>query len=220
MEMLRCAIESGIDFDRVFILTAQDYPLISKRRIWDILQDNPTKEYIIGYSIKGDKRQLECATVYHFFRDAPEWLMLRKVARRMMQALPIRKKPYLSVAGERWQLYKSSSYMCITFGLAKYIYNKVSECKEIYRYFRYAFVPEELVIPTVVFNSPYKENATDLSTETYPGLKAMSAVTYFNYGSQIQVFDDSDYDELIHSGRMFARKFSSVKSGKLMDMLR
>lgn len=50
-EMLREALSAGIDFDRIFILTAQDYPLWSNGEIEKELVDNPAKEYIIALNI-------------------------------------------------------------------------------------------------------------------------------------------------------------------------
>lgn len=218
-ELLRCAIESNITFDRIFLLTAQDYPLISNEQISTILRENPQKEYINGYCITNDASQKENVTVYHFFRDAPEWLHLRKIAYDIMHVLPIRKKPYLVIESKKWLIYKSSSYMCITWDLAKYIYEQINKNKQIERYFKHSYVPEELVIATIVFNSPYRNYTTNLSTGGYPGLNVLSPITFFHYDSKIQVFEEKDYDELLSSKRMFARKFSSTQSKKLMDLL-
>ena len=47
----------------------------------------------------------------------------------------------------------------------------------------------------------------------------MSAVTYFNYNKEIQVFSLKDYEELKESDKMFARKFASDISETLMNKL-
>lgn len=51
------------------------------------------------------------------------------------------------------------------------------------------------------------------------GLKSLSAITYFNYGKEIQTFTLKNYDELKHSKKMFARKFATGISDSLMDKL-
>lgn len=86
-------------------------------------------------------------------------------------------------------------------------------------YFRYSFAPDEMVIPTIIFNSPYKENASVYPYNRYDGLKSLSAITYFNYGKAIQVFKLEDYAELKRSGKMFARKFESGISDSLIEKL-
>lgn len=71
-ELLRSCIESGVEFDRMFILTAQDYPLWSKREIVNELETNPKKEYILGLditTITEPKKIRDKLVLYHFFRD-------------------------------------------------------------------------------------------------------------------------------------------------------
>lgn len=223
-ELLRSCIDSGIDFNRVFILTAQDFPLWSKQRIIAELEANPQKEYIIGLditNISGPKAIKDKIVLYHLFRDMPRrYVGLRELSRVIMKCVPFRKKSCLAVGNECWDVYQASSYTCVTMELARYIYKAMAERPELERYFRTAYVPEEMVFPTIVFNSPYRERAMLYPPRRYDGLKYLSAVTYFNYGRAIQVFDETNYDELIGSGKMFARKFSSVKSARLMEMLK
>lgn len=217
-----------MDFDRVFILTAQDYPLWSKQKIVSELEDNPQKEYIIGLdisSITEPKKIRDKLVLYHFMRDIPvRSVKIKKMfsggSRIIMRMLPFRKKAHLTVDGKRWDVYQASGYMCITMKLAKYLYKEMADNHSVEKYFKHSFVPEELVIPTIVFNSSYRNRAMLYPYNRYDGLKSLSAVTYFNYGKAIQVFDENNYDELIQSGRMFARKFSSEKSARLMEKLK
>lgn len=243
MEMLRCCIESGIDFERVFILTGQDFPLMSMEKMEESFQNQPSKEYIIGLNMTllADKdkhenasilklslptNQRERITLYHF-RDIPTKRLknrtkkgISRVLLLVSRTLPFRKNPYLTVNGMRWDVFLASSYMCITMDLAKYIYTTITEHGEIERYFIHSFTPEEMVIPTIVFNSPYRNHAVLYPNNKYEGLIKLSATTYFHYGEKIKTFDETDIEELLSSGRMFARKFSSTKSPRLMDKLK
>lgn len=76
-----------------------------------------------------------------------------------------------------------------------------------------------MVIPTIVFNSSFKNNCILYNQNTYNGLKNLSAITYFNYGKEIQTFTLDNYEELKNSGKMFARKFTTGISDRLMDKL-
>lgn len=226
-EMLRSCIDCNVPFDRVFILTAQDYPLWNQQRIIEILESNPNKEWLYASDITTmagniGKRQRRKVTLYHFFRDIPvRNYSVKKAfsgsARIIMRMLPFRKKPFLVVEGNRWDIHYGSSYMCVTMNLARYIYNQMSTNRGLMKYFKHSYVPEELVIPTIALNSPY---ASYCEKKDGGELIDVSAVTYFNYSDAIQVFDETNYEELIQSGKMFARKFSSEKSVKLMEMLK
>lgn len=209
-------------------MTAQDYPLWSKQEIVSELEANPSKEYILGLDITNitePKKIRDKLVLYHFFRDIPvRSVKIKKIfsggSRLIMQMLPFRKKPYLIVDGKQWDVFQASGYMCITVELAKYLYKVMDGNKEVEKYFKHSFVPEELVIPTIVFNSQFRNRAMLYPYQRYDGLKSLSAITYFNYGKSIQVFDETNFDELIQSGKMFARKFSSEKSARLMEILK
>lgn len=227
MEMLRTCIESGEKFDRIFILTGQDYPLWSNDEIRAELQSNPHKEYIIGLDIselRNPSKIRPKIVLYHFFRDMSHTpYKIKKLfsggSRFLMSLLPIRKKPYIIVNNQRWDVWQASGYMCLTLPCARYVLNEMMYNKKIMNYFRYSFAPDEMVIPTLIFNSPYKEKATVYPYNRYDGLKSLFAITYFNYGKCIQTFTLDDYKELKDSGKMFARKFESGVSDALMDKL-
>lgn len=136
-----------------------------------------------------------------------------------MTILPIRKRNFININNQEWHIYLSSSYMCISFNLCKYIYNELITNTKLLSFFKYSFVPEEMVIPTIVFNSAYRNNCTLYNKNTYDGLKTLSAVTYFNYQKEIQTFTLEDYNELKNSGKMFARKFATGTSNSLMNKL-
>ena len=85
-------------------------------------------------------------------------------------------------------------------------------------YFRHSFIPEELVIPTILFHSPYREGCEEVEGG-YLELEDLSALTYFHYGEKVSEFRLEDYDELIASGKMFARKMRTGVSDTLMDRI-
>ena len=235
-ELLRNCIEFDFDFDRIVLITGQDYPLVSREKLFEIFQENKEKEYLIGLNLSKlshsslkNRNQIKKITKYHFFRDffsVPTCIQgkLCALCYSFFCLLPPMKKPYVTVDNERRDVWLSSSYFALSWKCAKYVYECIENKKEYTRYFRWTFVPEELLIPTI-FNSDFARNATISKVGEYPGLSNLSALTYFNYGKQIQVFDESNYTELMNAcaeggGRLFARKFSSRKSDKLIELIK
>ena len=224
-ELSKSCISSNIPFDRIFLLTGQDYPLMSNEEINKILCENPNKEYVIGLNISkidNPPKIKKKFVLFHFFRDLKTSYKIKKtfsgVSRILMSALPIRKKAYLVIDDIKWYVYQSSAMMCITSNLAHYILEKLSD-KRIINYFKYSFAPDEMVLPTILFNSPFRDHCSLYKKDIYDGLKSLSAITYFNYGKEIQTFTLKNYDELKHSKKMFARKFATGISDSLMDKL-
>lgn len=226
-ELLRVCLGSGSKFYRIFILTGQDYPLLSNEEINKELAAHPQKEYIIGLDISNiasPSKIRKKLVLYHFFRDMEGVSYQTKkifsgASRLLMTLLPVRKKPYIVIQGKRWDVFQSSSYMCVTYELASCVYKEMLRNRKLMSYFKYSFVPEEMVIPTIVFNSPFRTRCEYYTKGTYDGLKYLSGITYFNYGKEIQTFTLNDYEELKRSGKMFARKFATGVSDSLMDKL-
>lgn len=224
-ELLKSCLNYNISFNRIFILTGQDYPLISNDDINKELNENPKREYIKGLNISNIENPPKIKkklVLYHFFRDLRTSYKLKKVlsgtSRIIMTILPIRKKTFLLIDNKRWPVYQASAMMCITYDLARYVFDKLND-QRIINYFKYSFAPDEMVLPTIIFNSPYRINCSLYEKDSYEGLKTLSAITYFNYKEKIQTFTLDDYNELKHSGKMFARKFVTGISDSLMDKL-
>lgn len=224
-ELLKLCLNHSVQFDRIFILTGQDYPLMSNDEINKELSKNPKKEYIKGLNISNIDNPINIKKriiLYHFFRDIRTSYKIKKylsgISRIIMTILPIRKKTYILIDNSKWPIYQSSAMMCITYDLARYALEKLSD-KRIINYFKYSFAPDEMVLPTIIFNSSYRINCSLYEKGSYDGLKTLSTITYFNYGKEIQTFTLDDYNELKHCGRMFARKFATGISDSLMDKL-
>lgn len=87
------------------------------------------------------------------------------------------------------------------------------------KYFRTSFVPSELCIQTIVFNSPFASKGLLLEGE-YPGLTRLTPLHYIDYGASIRVMTLEDLPVLRQSGKMFCRKVVSGESDTLIEKLK
>lgn len=213
-------------FDRFVIMTGQDYPLMSNKEIIKAYEEQPNKIYMTGMNLtrRGTKKIKEKFTVYHLFRDLPFRNPKIKQAfsfsaRTLMRILPVRKCDHISYPnGGIWDVYQASGYMSLPHDVARLVHDNLNENQILMKYFKYSFVPEEYVIPTIIFNSKYKNQATEWK-DSYKGLNRLSALEEFHYGDAIKVYTETDFGYLVSCGKMFARKLETGKSDKLMDLL-
>lgn len=226
-ELLRCAFETekGQDnFSRFVIITGQDYPILSNIQMFDWYNNHPKQQILSGVNLMQNfPEDYHLFMVYHFFRDThfKKYLYQRiasAVSRKVMRLVPLRKHPYLQIDGEKWDVWKSSSYMCLTHDCAQYVL-EMMERKDICDYFLHSFVPEEMMIPTVVFNSKWKSEAIEVQRSDYLGLISISMLEEFEYGQEIKVYNEDDLEYLLSCGNFFCRKVQTGLSDKLMDML-
>lgn len=214
-------------FDRFVIITGQDYPLFSNERIIKVYQSLKDRILMTGanLSIRGTKAQQDTYRLYHFFRDLPIRNKdlsgkISKAVRMAMRILPFRKNNFITMAdGEKWDIYKSSGYMSLTHEAAVLICREMRNNRRLRNFFRHSFVPEEICIPTIIFNSALKDKATLLDDDKPVWLINLSAIEQFDYGTVIKVYTEDDYGKLINSNKMFARKLESGISDRLMDLI-
>ena len=93
------------------------------------------------------------------------------------------------------ELAKASNWFSITEACCDYILSKSSWLKDN---FKYTHVSDEIAIPTLIINSPFREN---ISRESIRKI-------YWNRGATY-TWNKDDLDELLTSSSLFARKFTS-----------
>ncbi|SOD99836.1 beta-1,6-N-acetylglucosaminyltransferase [Spirosoma fluviale] len=225
MELLRCVVDSGIEYHRVVCLSGLDYPIFSNAVIADTLSSNDF-EYIQAMNLSQTitlSQHLK-VTLYHYFRDfETKHVLLKKmlsgISRNIMKLTPFRKKTSVLISDKLVDVYMGSDYWALTFDCAKYVYSKLESEKALMAYFKYTFVPSEMCIHTIIFNSHYSEKAILYAGSNYPGLCNLTPLHYIVYGKSIKIFTDTDFSELVNSGKMFFRKATTDASGKLLDMI-
>ena len=228
MALLKAAIDHPVTFDHIFMLTGQDYPIWSNARITHWLAEQGEREQLCGACVNREgPTYREQRKLYQSFRplfDLPHLsarnnLRLAVLYRKMRHVIGQKKPLWLTVDGQRWDLYKGSDYWCISEQLAKYIYNMYNTHPEIRRYFADSFAPSETLIQTIAFNSPQWAERCMLRKGEYPGLVALTPLHFIIYSGAIRIMQDFDYSMLIDSGKMFVRKLQSGRSDSLITLL-
>lgn len=225
-ELIAAVLRSGISYTHIVCLSGQDYPLWSNTDIHRYFEEHKETEFIVGFNLTHctRKQQLHKITHYHPFRDLPWrnlWWKNKLVvaSRTLMRMLPLRKPPFTSIDGKRAEVYFGSDYWAVTLPCARYIYEKLCTEKALIRYFKTSFVPSELCIQTIVFNSPFASKGFLWKGE-FPGLARLTPLHYIDYGASIRVMTDEDLPELWKSGKMFCRKVVSGTSDTLVEQIR
>lgn len=226
--LIQAALEHPQDFDYIFFLSGQDYPLWSVDRINTWLQEQNGKELLSGVCINTPQESFQQQqALYQSFRPDLNFPLIgetwnRKLGilyRKVMHLLNRRKKLTLTIDDEQWQLYKGADYWAISQQLAQHILYTYQKHPEIRRYFSDSFAPSETMIQTIAFNSPQWAAKCLLWEGEYPGLAALTPLHFIIYDPIIKIMDESDYDTLINSGKMFTRKLVSGKSDRLVKLL-
>ena len=227
MRLISEALQAYDDFDFLFMLSGQDYPLWGIKRIKRYLESLQGAELLSAIRIDCQEVEERHKKIYRQFRPQTDWKWispklndwLSKCWRKAARAIGLSKPLSFDVDGQEWHLYKGSDYFCLSRRLAEYVLEQWESNPEIKRYFESSFAPSETCIQTIAFNSPEFRDKADLHTGPYTTLKDVTRLHHIDYVPVIRIWREGDFTELQESGKMFARKFATGISDTVLDMI-
>ena len=225
LRLLRKAVDEG-GFQYAVLLSGQDFPITSNRRIETFFEEHEGKEFI-GYTPLPPKKEewgphiMERIEYYWRADDVlhllemsgseglREWgwsayCNLTRLAYRCAPGLKIKFLPGIVPYG-------GSSWFTISFRCAKHILNYLQDHPEYCKFFSHTVIADECFFQTLILNSPIRDyvvNDTLRFIDWDPG------------SLHPRVLTDDDYDRIVTSGRLYARKFDSTKYPDIISKIK
>ena len=205
-------------FDYVFLLSGQDYPIKPLTQIQQYLSQHWGQNFVRNFempaAIWGPDGGMDRIGRYwvHLggkMRGLPP--NLRSDAgtsgglNPLLRSLVGRKLP----AGLR--PYGGSSWWCITRRAAEFVVNFVTGHPDVVRFYRRAYVPDEMFFQTILANSNLQDTLADVE------------LTYIDWDSPAPrhptIFTRADLEALLRSDKLFARKFDVEVDEAVLDVI-
>lgn len=214
MEMIREMLSRNVRYTRVINLTGTDYPVVGKKTMREVLE-NTHVEYICGFDVNNEinpgRRKMSLKYSCFYLMDT------FRIIRAILIRLRLPRLFYLTV---KTPIYYGSEYWALSYDCIKELYHEYLNNRQLQRLFRFSFVPSEAWVHTMFFNSAWKKRAVENVQNECQGLIKLSPVTFFKYTKSIKILDESDFEDIINSDRLFARKIITGKSDRLIAMLK
>jgi hypothetical protein len=199
-QCIHTAVREVNDFDRCVLLSGQDYPISSNQDILKFFEENGRREFIEAYPIDISDREQIGWSPYYRFRRIHFWIGKRRYK------LPILRKGVLDL-----KMYHGSTWWALTGEAVHYLDAAIKQKRSFNRYLRTGFLVEEAYLPTLMMNSPFAARVANYN------------VTFDQWvpesGPHPKILETSDFDRLMNSERLFARKFDLTKCSRILDML-
>ena len=183
------------------LLSGVDLPLKSQDYIHRFFEENQGKEFI-GYTLTemtpDTVRRMQRWHLFprHFSRKRNVYSVFRSLFLRLQEILGIKRNGQVYFT-------KGSQWVSVTGQMAQYFLDRKSWAQKT---FTHSFVPDECVMQTLCWNSPFKEKLYSVRSD---GEGCMRCIGWQN--------DElHDYETLVASPALFARKFNSSD----MDFIR
>jgi hypothetical protein len=205
IQSLKEAYLSGISYDYLTVMSGQDYPIKPVSQFYNTLAENKGKNFI-NFETGNEwwSHAISRVNQYHFTNF--DFRGRYRIQFFLNALLPTRKFPL------PYKLFGGPRAMCMTItpDCASYIVDFIQKDKKLRRFIRFTWGPDEFVIPTLIMNSDFKE--TVINDNFY-------YIDWSGGGSNPKILMVEDYDKLVSSDKMMARKFDIRQDAVILDRL-
>lgn len=218
--LIEAALEYDKKFDYYCFLSESDFPVLYGDELIERIKNSRT--VLMDCSIN-QPQKIERFWFYDFNISSPK---INKIVSKIVNAFfgllynfrILRKSKYVNIDGNSCHVFTSGPFWCLNYEILKYINDIFSRNKEFQNYFKHSFASCELMVATILGNSPYS-NSCDFVDE-YINLNHLSDICYFCYtGPRVNVLNEGNYDEIVKSGKPFIRKVKKQYSDELIKLI-
>ena len=205
----------GYKYRYYHFLSGADLPIKTNNEIFDFFENNDGKEFIHFGDAMYQKNIESRYDKFHFFvkqlgRDYKSefWRKMETYSLAIQRRLKIDRTQKL-----KFNIYGGANWCSITNDFARYI---IENHKKYLKIFRNTQNSDEMLMQTMIMDSPYKNNLYKSGfNDDYT-----SCVRYIDWNrGNPYIFHKEDYEDILLSECMFARKFDERVDRQIIEML-
>ena len=201
-ELLENALATE-DYDRVILLTGQDYPIKSSMELQKFFDENRETNYIYAGNYDAEHHPM---LPYFMNYDIKLLRKILNALRRFFPFLSRRKHPnYVEYQGNKFYLRGTAPKWAITGECAKYLLDFYKNNPRFNLFMKFLFAPDDFYVATVIYYSRFQDS-----------IFAEKSIFLYYY----EKLDISKLDEIMSSGCLYAKKFYSGHSDELIKAIR
>lgn len=208
LNALFAALHHREPFDYFCFLSGQDYPIKPNDEIRRFLEQHRNTDFVEHFALprkNWDKGGAYRYRRYHFVVSKNKYV--RRLVNLVNFWLPRRAIPY------GLKPYCGSFYFALSRKSAEYIERFTETHPRFVPFFRYSYIPEEMVIHTILMNGP----------EEIRGRVHAGSLTHVDWsrprGPYPATLGAAEVPALLRSSCLFARKFDTREDPDILDLL-
>ena len=197
-------------FSYYHLISGVDLPIKSNDDIHRFFHDNNGKEFVHFTSNQVEAHCVNRIRYYHFFRKKRNtfYKILSQFLLRVQKLLHINRLKKNNLAVQ-----KGCNWFSITSSFAQYIVNNLETYRNV---FSHSYCADEVFIQTILINSPFKYNL--YMSDCNNNHEACMRLIDWERGNPY-VWRSEDYDAIMSSPCIFARKFDINADSEIIDMI-
>lgn len=217
LRMMVAALDSDHAFSHMILLSGLDYPIKPLNELNLYLNARPNHEFIRFFDVTSSDHY-RVFFEHYWFLNTNQWLpkkLDRSLRHGFGRALRLIVKKPQPVG---LKIYWGSAYWALTPQCAKFIIDYTNQHKDILKWAKSSFAPDEHYFHTIIGNSQFLHNSDGFFSEQ--GNKTyLMANLHVIHESMRKIFTALDFDDLIHSDKFFVRKVMSKPSDELLNRI-
>ena len=207
LKLIKTAILNG-EYEYLHLISGVDLPLKKQSEIHKFFEDNKGKEFV-GFS--NFKNNYEDRVKYYYWlqkyeKNSKITAKLQEILTKFQKILKVNRLKNSNI-----NIQKGCQWVSITGDFAKYI---IKQEEWIKRFFKYANCSDEMLIQTILINSPFAKNIYNKDDEYKSCLREID----WKRGNPY-IWKKEDKDILLNSNNMFARKFDENTDKEIMNII-
>lgn len=200
-------------YDYYHLLSGVDLPIKSAKYITDFFERNKGFEF---FRIAADDKNRELTynnTNYYYLFNRYTKAKIGKITNKLSKfSIKIQQLLHISrCKKDIWTLYKGDNWLSITDSAVRCILKNENYIRHR---FKYTNCPDEIYKQTVLMNNGYGDKVFHAKEGMNSALRSIDWKRGHPY-----VWTMAEAEELVTSGNLFARKFSTKKDRKIIDFL-
>lgn len=203
------------EYEYIFLISGQDFPIKTNRQIFNLLETNKGKNFIeiLPKESKRRKRYRKRIDLYY-----PKWMYNRSFSARLVKRL------YIYLTGGYFHTFRffkrrsevakdfefGSQWWCLQKECLSWMMDYINAHPSYVRFYKNSLTPDESFFQTLFSMSPYI--GTDMGKLTF--------LEWDKNRNNPRLILESDVDKLIKSKKFyFARKFDNNNNPKLINQI-
>jgi Core-2/I-Branching enzyme len=200
---MREIAKSSITYDRLVLLSGQDYPIKSNDYLKTYFSDNAQKNYIEYFALDTRNKWTNGTGLYDAKRRSEYWYF---TYRSRIIYLPVKRKLPKGLVPYGGSLWWNLNRECV-----EYIVGFVENNPDFINFMRHTFLPDEMFFQTILLNSPLRPTLVNADLRYIDWEKA-------NPTPPATLLKE-DFPSLIAATALFARKFDMARDADILDLI-
>ncbi|WP_297712636.1 beta-1,6-N-acetylglucosaminyltransferase [Clostridium sp.] len=214
MMLLKAAIQYNYEY--YHLISGVDLPIKTQDEIHSFFTKNKGKEFVHFDSLNLSSEEYNRVKYYYFVQDKISSKNPMKTFFRRLEILGVKLQKIININRIKdlnIKLGKGAQWFSITNNFAKYIIENETLIEDI---FKYGNCVDEMFVQTILLNSKFKDNLYYKNFDN----NYKSILRYIDWErGKPYIFKRSDYNQLMSSEHLFARKFDLNKDSEIINKI-